>query len=61
MKPLKYIGFCNLNFYYFRAKEESRRVQEMEEKAIQSQIESQERQAAAEKEVLSNIISVLIS
>lgn len=36
----------------YRAKEETRRVQEMEEKAIRSQIENQERQAAAEKEVL---------
>lgn len=35
-----------------RAKEETRRVQEMEEKAIRSQIESQERQAAAEKEAI---------
>lgn len=35
-----------------RAKEETKRVQEMEEKAIRSQIESQERQAAAEKEAI---------
>ncbi|KAE9542579.1 hypothetical protein AGLY_002490 [Aphis glycines] len=35
-----------------RAKEETRRVQEMEEKAIRSQIESQERQVAAEKEAI---------
>lgn len=33
-----------------RAKEEAKQIQEMEEKAIRSQIESQERQAAAEKE-----------
>lgn len=38
----------NINF---RAKEEAKRTQEMEEKAIRSQIESQERQVAAEKEV----------
>ncbi|KAL5244435.1 hypothetical protein ACI65C_011845 [Semiaphis heraclei] len=35
-----------------RAKEETKRVQEMEEKAIRSQIESQERQVAAEKEAI---------
>lgn len=40
------------NQYNFRAKEETKRVQEMEEKAIRTQIESQERQVAAEKEVL---------
>lgn len=35
-----------------RAKEEAKQIQEMEEKAIRSQIESQERQAAAEKEAI---------
>lgn len=41
-----------IKFVYYRAKEEAKKVQEMEDMAIQSQIESHERQVAAEKEVL---------